>query len=347
MDQAVNTNAGGVWGNQTLIVLDKIEKWCSWVGHSPTTSQSVKHRVSCDQTIPLLGNDPRERKAFVNTKSCTCMFTVDLFTKAPEWKPPTCPWGENWINEPRNICQWNINQPPRGTGSHSHCNVNETWKYDAEWKSHHAKCQAGWTASWNQDCQQNNNLRCADESESGKPSVVSDSWQPHVLYSPWDSPGQNPGVGSFSLLRGIFQYQRLNPGLLHFRWILYVLSHKGSPRILEWVAYSFARVSSRPRNWTWVSYIAGGFFTNWPIREALHADDTTLMVENEDELKILLIRVKDESEKDGLSLNIQKTKVMASILITSWQIEERKMETETDLISTSKITADGDCSQEI
>ena len=68
------------------------------------------------------------------------------------------------------------------------------------------------------------------------------------------------------------------------------------------------------------------------------------MVENEDELKILLIRVKDESEKDGLSLNIQKTKVMASVLIMSWQIEERKMETVTDLISTSKITADGDCS---
>ena len=68
------------------------------------------------------------------------------------------------------------------------------------------------------------------------------------------------------------------------------------------------------------------------------------MVENEDELKILLITVKDESEKDGLSLNIQKTKVMASVLIMSWQIEERKMETVTDLISTSKITADGDCS---
>ena len=143
MDQAVNTNAGGVCGNQTLIVLDKIEKWCSWVGHSPTTSQTVKHRVSCHQTIPLLGNDPRERKAFVNTKSCTCMFTVDLFTKAPEWKPPTCPWGENWINEPRNICQWNINQPPRGPGSHSHCNVNETWKYDAEWKSTSCK-MSGW-----------------------------------------------------------------------------------------------------------------------------------------------------------------------------------------------------------
>ena len=68
------------------------------------------------------------------------------------------------------------------------------------------------------------------------------------------------------------------------------------------------------------------------------------MVENEDELKILLIRVKDESEKDGLSLNIQKTKVMASVLIMSWQIEERKMETVTGLISTTKITADSDCS---
>ena len=71
------------------------------------------------------------------------------------------------------------------------------------------------------------------------------------------------------------------------------------------------------------------------------------MVENEEELKTLLIRVKDKSENDGLNLNIQKTKVMASVLITSWQIEERKMERVTDFISTSKITADGDCSQEI
>ena len=60
-----------------------------------------------------------------------------------------------------------------------------------------------------------------------------------------------------------------NPGLPHCRWILYPqLSHKGSPRILEWVAYPFSRWSSRPRNWTRVSCIAGRFFTNWTIREA-------------------------------------------------------------------------------
>ena len=54
--------------------------------------------------------------------------------------------------------------------------------------------------------------------------------------SPWNSPEQNTGVGSFSLLRGIFPTQGLNPGLPHCRWILYELSHQGSPRILEWVA---------------------------------------------------------------------------------------------------------------
>ena len=59
-----------------------------------------------------------------------------------------------------------------------------------------------------------------------------------------------------------------NPGLPHCRQILYQLSHKGSPRILEWVAYSFSRASSRPRNQTRISCIAGGFFTNWAIREA-------------------------------------------------------------------------------
>ena len=64
----------------------------------------------------------------------------------------------------------------------------------------------------------------------------------------------------------------LNPGLLHCRWILYQLSHKGSPRILEWVDYLISRRSSRPRNWTRVSCIAGGFFTNWAIKEALFSD---------------------------------------------------------------------------
>ena len=65
---------------------------------------------------------------------------------------------------------------------------------------------------------------------------------------PWNSPGQNTGVGSLSLLQGIFPNQRLNPGLLHCRRILYQLSHKGSPRILEWVAYPFSRGSGfQPR----------------------------------------------------------------------------------------------------
>ena len=83
--------------------------------------------------------------------------------------------------------------------------------------------------------------------------------QPHGLYSPWNSPSQNTGVGSLSLLQGIFQIQGLNPGLPHFRWILYKLSHKGSPRILEWVAYPFSSGSSRSRDQTGVSCIAGGF----------------------------------------------------------------------------------------
>ena len=85
-----------------------------------------------------------------------------------------------------------------------------------------------------------------------------------------DSPGQNTGVGSLSLLQGIFPTQGSNPGLPHCRWILYQLSHKGSPRILEWVAYPFSRGSSWPRNWTRVSCIAGGFFTNWALREDPH-----------------------------------------------------------------------------
>ena len=91
---------------------------------------------------------------------------------------------------------------------------------------------------------------------------------PHGLHSPWNSPGQNTGVDSFSLLRGIFPTQGANLGLPHYRKIFYQLSHKGSPRILEWVAYPFSSGSSRPRNQTGVSYTAGGFFTNWAMREA-------------------------------------------------------------------------------
>ena len=69
-------------------------------------------------------------------------------------------------------------------------------------------------------------------------------------YSPWNSPGQNTGVGSCSLLQGIFPIQGLNPGLLRCTHILYQLIHKGSPRLLEWVAYPFSSVSSRPSNQT-------------------------------------------------------------------------------------------------
>jgi len=65
-----------------------------------------------------------------------------------------------------------------------------------------------------------------------------------VPYSPWNSPGQNIGVGSLSLLQRIFPTQGSNPGLPHCRRILYQLSHKGSPKILEWVAYPFSSGSS-------------------------------------------------------------------------------------------------------
>ena len=89
------------------------------------------------------------------------------------------------------------------------------------------------------------------------------------LYSPRNSPDQNTGVGSLSLLQGIFPTQGSNPGLPHCRQILYQLSHKGSPRILEWVAYPFSSGSSWPRNWTRVSCTAGGFFTSWATRKTL------------------------------------------------------------------------------
>ena len=76
-----------------------------------------------------------------------------------------------------------------------------------------------------------------------------------------------------------------------------------------------------------------------------YADDTTLMAESEEELKSLFMKVKEESEKVGLKLNIQKTKIMSSGPITSWQIDGETVETEADFIFLgSKITADGDCS---
>ena len=84
------------------------------------------------------------------------------------------------------------------------------------------------------------------------------------------------------------------------------------------------------------------------INNLRYVDDTTLMTESEEVLKSLLMKVKEESEKAGLKLNIQKTKIMASGPITSWQIDGETMETVTDFIFLgSKITADGECSHEI
>ena len=84
------------------------------------------------------------------------------------------------------------------------------------------------------------------------------------------------------------------------------------------------------------------------INNLRYADDTTLMAESEEELKSLLMKVKEESEKVGLKINIQKTKIMASGPVTSWQIDGETVETVADFIFWgSKITADGDCSHEI
>ena len=148
-------------------------------------------------------------------------------------------------------------------------------------------------------------------------------------------------------------------------------------RRLEWVAISFSRGSSKPGGWTRVSHIAGGFLTVWATREALYAeniignagldeaqagiriagrnisnlrsaDDTTLKAESKEELKSLLMKVKEESAKAALKLNIQQTKIMASGPITSWQIDGETMETVTDFIFLgSKITTGGNCSMKL
>ena len=75
-----------------------------------------------------------------------------------------------------------------------------------------------------------------------------------------DSPGKNTRVGYYVLLQGFFPIQGSNPGVQHCKWILYHLSHQGSPRILEWVVYPFSRGFSQPRNWT---CIANGIYTIW------------------------------------------------------------------------------------
>ena len=100
-------------------------------------------------------------------------------------------------------------------------------------------------------------------------SVESDSLWLHELYSPWNSPGQNTGVGSLSFLQGNLPNPGIEPSLPHCTRILYQLTHEGSPRILEWVACPSSSGSSWPRNWIRVSCIVGRFLTSWAIREAI------------------------------------------------------------------------------
>ena len=108
----------------------------------------------------------------------------------------------------------------------------------------------------------------ASQLSEWKFSVMTESLRSHGLYHPWNSSDQNTEVDNLSLFQGIFPTQGSNPALPHCRWILYQLSHRESPRILERVAYLFSSRSSQPRNRTGVSCVAGGFFTNWAIKEA-------------------------------------------------------------------------------
>ena len=129
-------------------------------------------------------------------------------------------------------------------------------------------------------------------------------------------------MSSLSLLQGIFPTQGSNPGLLHWQADSLSLSHQESPI------------------WKYLTKYGS-------IKNLRYADDTTLMAESE-EVKSLLIKVKEESEKVGLKLNIQKTKIMTSGPITLWQIDAETVETVADFIFLgSEITADGDRSHEI
>ena len=114
---------------------------------------------------------------------------------------------------------------------------------------------------------------------------------PHGLYSPRNSPGQNSGVGSLSLLQGIFPTQGSNPGLPYCKWILYQLSHQGSPRILEWVPFSSG--SAQPWNWTRVSCIAGRFFTDWAIREAKQWESLFFWTPKSLQMATIAMKLKD------------------------------------------------------
>ena len=145
--------------------------------------------------------------------------------------------------------QWNITQSQKEWYPAIYNNLDEPWGYSVKCNKSDTGRQIPYTLSymWN--------LRYRYENESVSHSVRSDSLQPHGLQCPWNSPGQNTGMGSHSLLQWIFPTQGSNPGLLHYRWILYQLSHQGSPRILKWVVYPFSSRSSWPRNVDTYTYV--------------------------------------------------------------------------------------------
>ena len=107
-------------------------------------------------------------------------------------------------------------------------------------------------------------LPCPPPGDLPNPGIEPRSPALQAGFLPSEPPGKpkNTGVGSHALRQGTFPTQGLNPGLLHCRRFLYHLRHQGSTRVLDWVAYPFSRESSRPRNRTGVSFIAGRFFTS-------------------------------------------------------------------------------------
>ena len=146
------------------------------------------------------------------------------------------------------------------------------------------------------------------QSESESCSAMSNSLLPHGLHSSWDSPGQNTGVGSLSLLQQIFPSQELNWDVLHCRWILYQLSYQGSPQHRVHHAKCQAGWITKWNQDCWEKY------QQPQICRGYHS-----MAESEEELKSLLMRVQEESEKADLKFNIEK--IMTSSPTISWKIE--------------------------
>ena len=172
------------------------------------------------------------------------------------------------------------------------------------------------------------------QSESKSRSVMSDSLWPHGLYSPWNSPGQNTGVGNLSLFQGTFPTQGSNQGFLHCRQILYQLSYWESP-YAEYLMRN-ARLDQAQ---------AGIKIAGWNINNLRYSDNATLMAESEEKLKNLLMKVKEESQKVDLKLSKNKDHGIQS---HHFMANREKMEVVRDFIFLgSKIKVGGDCSHEI